>query len=81
MQNLVSLPIANELPIVNALCTGTQTNTCKNKVPTTGSINPSDSKYKSQNVQMLRCQKLLLTEQSCQSCFSEIKQVNPAEHL
>ena len=81
MQNLVWLPEANELPIVNALSTGTLRLTLAEQ----GSRFRlhkliRQREYKRQNVHMLRSQ-LLLSEQSCQSCFSEIKQVNPAEHL
>ena len=78
MQNLVSLPEANELPIVYALRTGT--NTCRTRLPLP--VTQAHPSARVQETERTYAQKseLLLSEQSCQSCFSEIKQVNPAEH-
>ena len=82
MQNLVSLPEANELPIVYALSTGTlRLNTCRTRLPLP--VTHDHPSARVQETERIYAQKseLLLSEQSCQSCFSEIKQVNPAEHL
>ena len=81
VQNLVSLPMANELPIVNALCIAhIWTNTCRTKLLLpVAKIHPiASTRVRDRtNAQM---SELLLSEQYCQSYFSELKQVNPAKH-
>ena len=73
MQNLVSLPEANELPIVYAPSTGTLRLTLAEQ----GSRfrlhkDIRQREYKRQRTYAQKSE-LLLSEESCQSCFSEIK--------
>ena len=80
VQNLVTLPDANELPDGKTLGIRTQSiNTCRARLPLADEWWSSVSKSKRVNVTYSEV-RMLLSEQRCQSCFSEIKQVNPAKH-
>ena len=81
MQNLVLLPDANELPDANTLGTGIQRLTlaeqdCRFR------MNDDHPSARVQQTERTYAQKseCYLSKKSCQSCFSEIKQVNPAKH-
>ena len=80
MQNLVTLPDANELPDAKTLGIGFQRLTLAEQDCHFRMNDDHPSARVQESTSHTQKSECLLSEQRCQDYFSEIKQVNPAKH-